>query len=289
MEITEEKTTSITKSFDHYFEPFEAHANEWMEKAKEIQVTDVSQVEMIQKSKEGLKIIKQVEKGIEATHKDLKEEALRTGQILDSIKRRLKSIVEPIKTHLQNNVDFAEIQEQKRKDALRAEREGLLRPLIGDQVSLLQLGEMDEVMFQTLYKGQLAAKEQKEIEEAQAAKDREKAEKEAEEEKERIRKENERLKKENEEKEALRNKWAARVNLITPFGMVWDAATQSYVNGDLNVSLVEIKTDSDDTFADKCIAIGNEVSKRKQKEAKEKDSRKNLMKRRLHVSKLRIS
>lgn len=274
MEIVEAKQQSITKSFDHYFEQFETRANEWMEKVKEINVTDVSQVEMIEKSKEGLKIIKQVEKGIDSKHKDLKEEALRTGQILDSIKRRLKAIVEPVKTHLQNNVDFVEIQEQKRKDALRAEREGLLRPLIGEQVSLLQLGEMDEGMFQTLYKGQLAAKEQKQIEEAEAAKEREKAEKDAADERERIRQENEKLKKENEEKEALRNKWSGRVNLLTPFGMVWNADSQSYVNGDFNVSLVEIKTDTDEQFSAKCLSISNEVSKRREKELREKERQK---------------
>lgn len=250
-DLPEVKQVGLERSLESYFEPFEKQALEWKQKAELIVVTDASQTHLIKAAAEGLKFMKQIDKDIDATHKDLKEDALRKGQLLDSIKRKLKALTEPIKAHLQENADFVEIQEQKRKAALREERSDLLRPYMGDQVDLMQLGEMDETTFDAVLLGQKTAKEQREAKE----------------------KEDYRLWQEREEAErqekAQRAIWLARVNLITPFGLVWDAKAEAYVKDDFNVSLVEIKNDSDEKFAEKCLAISNEISKRREKELRE--------------------
>lgn len=237
--------SSTELTMNDHFAPFEKQALEWKEKAELIKVTDESQTDLILQSKEGLKIIKQIDKEIDSKHQELKEESLRTGQLLDSIKRKLKKLTEPIKTHFEENVKFVEIQEQKRKDALYEERLALLEPLIGDQAKFMQLGEMEQSVFDAVLVGQRTmAKEKADNEEKQRLED--------------------------EKLRVERQRWSARVNLITPFGLMWNQDKQAYINEEFIITMAEIKTDSDDKFSFKCLAITNEISKRREKQLKEK-------------------
>lgn len=161
VELKESTSTGLSKSMDQYFAEFEKQALEWAEKAQTIQVTNANQTEMIEAAKEARLALKRIRVGIAAKHKDLKEDALRTGQVLDSIKRKLTGLLEPIEAHLQEQENFVEVQETKRKEALYSTRVAILSKLIGDEARTLQLGEMSEQVFDSIVRGYEAAQKEK--------------------------------------------------------------------------------------------------------------------------------
>ena len=165
-----EVTTEQGLSVQDQFAPFEKQANEWSEKAKQIMVTDASQTDLMEKAKEARLSLVKVRTGVTKLHKELKEEYLRKGQALDTIKRKLVGLIEPIEEHLQQQEEFVEIQEQLRKDALKTERRKIMADLIGQQqADLMQLGEMDQQVFDNMVAGYKSQKEQQIKDEAEKA------------------------------------------------------------------------------------------------------------------------
>jgi hypothetical protein len=161
-------TNEVCLSVQDQFEPFEKQANEWSEKAKQITVTNASQTDLMEKAKEARLSLVKVRTGVTKLHKELKEEYLRKGQVLDSIKRKLVGLIEPIESHLQEQEDFVEIQEQLRKKNLQIERRKIMADLIGgEQADFMQLGEMSQDVFDNMVTGYKAAKEQREKDEAE--------------------------------------------------------------------------------------------------------------------------
>lgn len=188
---------------DH-FATFEAQANEWMDKAKTIQVTDIAQTEEMQQAREARLALRGVRLAIAEKHKMLKEDALRYGQTLDKIKRTLTGLIEPIEEHLEKQEKFAEAQEAKRKKELFAKRADRLKQYMPENdINMLPLAEMSEEAFNNMFDGAAMAAENKKKQEELAAK---KAQEEAEEKK-RLEAENKKLnaklEKEREEKERI--------------------------------------------------------------------------------------
>jgi len=253
------QSTDMVAVMESYFLPFREQAADWMEKAKAISVTDESQVAEMAAAKAARLALRKIRTGAEAKHKELKEESLKTGQMLDKIKRELVGMIEPIEAVLKEKEEFAEVQEEKRKIALRDERTKLLHPYFGSETQHMQLGDMNQSVFESLLAGAKAAKKEKEEAAAEEARVKAETDRKREEEDRKVREENERLK-------ADRSKLEARVRLITPFGMIWNEVSQSYIKDDLSISLFEIKNDSDDSFAEKCLAISSELTKRREKE-----------------------
>lgn len=213
-QVEKSSSTQLEKSLESYFAPFRKQAQEWADRAKEIKVTDESDSALIKKAREGRLLIRQVRLDVVAKHKELKEDALRTSQILDGIKRELLSLIEPTENYLKEQEDFIEIRSKKRKEQLFKEREEALRPYMGDSASLMALGEMDQATFDGLLAGQKVLKEQKEAQEKVLAEEKARQQREAEEEKKRIQAENERLRKEQAEKNAqLEKERQARLQL----------------------------------------------------------------------------
>lgn len=122
----------IEKSKSDYikekFESFTETALEWNKKANEIVVNDETQTDLMALAKEGRLILKSKRIEIEKTRKLLKEQSLNEGRLIDAIAKHLMSIVEPAEKHLQLQENFLEIQEQKRKAELKAERYELMLP-----------------------------------------------------------------------------------------------------------------------------------------------------------------
>jgi len=122
----------IEKSKSDYikekFESFTETALEWNKKANEIVVTDETQTDLMALAKEGRLILKSKRIEIEKTRKLLKEQSLNEGRLIDGIAKHLMSIVEPAEKHLETQERFLEIQEQKRKAELKAERYKLMLP-----------------------------------------------------------------------------------------------------------------------------------------------------------------
>lgn len=182
--LEQSKAQVLLEKFQDYFKL----ADEWEKKAKAVVVTDASQIAEMKMAREGRLFLKGKRVDIENTRKKLKEQSLREGKAIDGIANILKAVIVPVEEHLEKQEKFAEIQEEKRKDALRLERLEVLEKY--DYVEEHDLRELQDDLFQALV-DKLEKEKQERIQ----------AEKQEAEERARIREENERLRKEAEEKE----------------------------------------------------------------------------------------
>jgi hypothetical protein len=199
---------SLRDAFEAYFQ----QADEWRTKALAIQITRPDQVREMKLARETRLALREIRINAEKARKRLKEDSLRKGKAIDGIYNMLAFAVEPLEKHLLDQEQYIQRLEDQRKAKLKAEREAQLAPF-GVDVSLYQLGEMDDATFgQLLDTNQLAfAARQEAAKKAEAeriererieAEERAKREAEAAAERERLRAENERLAREKAEAEA---------------------------------------------------------------------------------------
>ena len=171
-------------------------AEDWGLKAKSIVVTSADQVEEMRSAREGRLLLKQKRVDIEKTRKEMKEQSLREGQAIDKIAKALTSLIEPTEKYLEEQEKFVEIQEEKRKQELKASRIPMVLEYEGDP-NMYRLDLMSEEKFNELLMGLKSIYEAK----IQAERDRIEQEKKDREESERVRKENEKLRQEKAELE----------------------------------------------------------------------------------------
>jgi hypothetical protein len=144
----------VVLSIDSKFKEYEDIANEWNKKAYEIVVTDDSQVDLIQKAREGRLLLKAKRVEIEKTRKRLKEQSLLEGRFIDSLAKRLFAIIEPAEEHLELQEKHTEIKEQLRKSKLKADRLELLNPYLHFlDLTQFDLSTMSDVAFNTILNG----------------------------------------------------------------------------------------------------------------------------------------
>jgi len=144
----------VVLSIDSKFKEYEDIANEWNKKAYEIEVTDESQVELMQQAKEGRLLLKAKRVEIEKTRKRLKEQSLLEGRFIDSLAKRLFMIIEPAEEHLAIQEKYVETKEQLRKAKLKADRLELLKPYLQVlDLDAFDLSTMSEVAFNTILNG----------------------------------------------------------------------------------------------------------------------------------------
>lgn len=171
-----------------------------LELGKGINVTDVSQTELISTAREIRLSLKRVRNVIENKRKSLKENIVLRGKAIDGMANIFKAMIVPVETHLEDQERFVEIQEKKRLDELAASREAKLAPYVHD-LGCYDLRNMTDQGFEQLLKSSKIAFEQQQEAERKAEEDR-KAKAEADrKEQERIRAENARLKKDQEERD----------------------------------------------------------------------------------------
>jgi len=179
------------------FSEFTTVATEWSEKANAIVVTDESQIELMQQAKEGRLILKAKRIEIEKTRKSLKEQSLNEGRLIDGIAKTLTLLVEPAEKHLMLQESFIEIQEQKRKAEIKAERYKFMLPYTDIlDPDTLQLDIITEEAFNGILKYAKSSLEAKIESERLAKVEQEQKAKAEAEEKETLRLENERLRQE---------------------------------------------------------------------------------------------
>jgi hypothetical protein len=147
-------------SFDEYIQI----ANEWERLAKTIVVTDVTQVELMTKAKEGEKILRTKLKEIESTRKSLKEESLRRGKAIDEIARNFKELITPIADYLREQGDFAKNQEKLKLEQMILERTQELTKY-GADIEGVDLGSMNSAMYNLVLSSAKAQYEAKQKEE----------------------------------------------------------------------------------------------------------------------------
>lgn len=211
LKLDEGLTPDTAQSLRAAFEGFFTAADEWRQKALGIQITRPDQFREMKLARETRLALREIRINAEKTRKALKEDSLRKGKAIDGIYNMLAFAVEPLEKHLLEQEQFIQRLEEQRKAKLKADREAELIPL-GVDVSLYQLGEMDDATFgQLLETNRLAfaarqeaarKAEQERIErERKEAEERAKREAAAAAERERLRLENERLAREKAEAE----------------------------------------------------------------------------------------
>ncbi len=203
------------------FTPFERLANEWMEKAKAIKVTDASQVETIKAAREARLAIKSIRGKIEALRVELKEEHLRKGNEVQQIANRLKAMIEPIEEVLQEQEDFVKIQAEREKKHLLDARVEQLKPYMGLEALNLPLADMSQDVFDNMVVGMKHAKEAKEQQQRDQA---------AAEEQQRVARvaEDKRIREENAVLKDREKRMTDRINQLISKGLTFDFAENAY-------------------------------------------------------------
>lgn len=170
-----------------------ADAEVWIEKAKDIQITDVTQTTEIRIAHEMQMKLRGIRTSADKRRKQLGEDARLYINAVNGMFNVLKALVEPVEAHLEYQKKFAERLAEEQRVQLRASRELALKPYAEVFIPEgMDLAQMSEEHFDNMVAG---AKLQME------------AKKKAAEEEERLRQEKERLRKEAEiEKERLRQK-----------------------------------------------------------------------------------
>lgn len=194
--IEDSQGKTILESFSRFFE----QAKEWEGKAREIVVSDITQVDEMYKAREARLALKDIRVKAEKARKELKEDSLRQGKAIDGMANIIKALIVPIEEYLEKQEKFVETLEEEKRQKRNAERIAALQPYVED-VGMYSLQEMSDEVFAKLLQNSKSAYEAQKKAEEKAQEEivaKQKAEKD---EQERIRVENEKLKKEREVRE----------------------------------------------------------------------------------------
>lgn len=194
-QVEKETSVMLLDSFSPIFQK----AKEIAARASTIKVDDASQLTEMAQARSTRLEMRQLRIEADKLRKKLKEDSLRYGKAVQGVYNVIEFFVVPIEERLQEQEDFAKIQEAKRMEALREERNAKIVPLQKYMPPLGDLALMSEEHFLRLI---AMAEKMKSDEEEKIAKEqaeKEAAELRAIEEREAQRKENERLKIEAEE------------------------------------------------------------------------------------------
>jgi len=202
MQIVQSPPQTTELEIQSKFDEFRQQASEWKEKAFAIKVTDESQTEIIEKASEARKLITKVRTSVEKRRKELKEDSLRRGQLIDSVAKAITAEIEPIESHLREQEGFAERMAKQRHQALQSERAALIQPYytMGD-AKAINWADMVPEAFEMTLKGYKEAHANRIAEEKRQREEREAQAKAEAEERERVKAENERLKRDNDERD----------------------------------------------------------------------------------------
>lgn len=141
------------------FVQFMEQIAEWETKAKALVVTDVAQIEEMKQAREARLILKNIRVDADKVRKELKEDSLRYGRAVQSVYNAIESRITPIEDHLMNQEKFAEFEERKRLNALRAVRQeelGGYQEYVPLSLDLATLAEEEYVKFREMVRAQHA-------------------------------------------------------------------------------------------------------------------------------------
>lgn len=130
------------------FQGFYQSADEWRAKALSIQITRPDQIREMKLARETRLALREIRIKADKRRKEMKEDSLRRGKAIDGAFNMLAHAIEPLERHLLEQEQFINRMEEERKAKLKIEREDALRPFT--DVTLYQLGEMDEATFNQL-------------------------------------------------------------------------------------------------------------------------------------------
>jgi hypothetical protein len=184
------------------FTTFFNDARQTVKFARDIVVTDETQVEAMESARKTRLELKSIRVMAENTRKELKEQSLREGKAIDGIANVIKALIVPVEDYLEKQEKFAEIKMLERMEKKNAERIEKLSHYVEDVSVYGSLIEMSDAAFDKLLETSKFAYEARQ--EAEKLADAERLAKEESDrvEQQRIREENIRLHKEAHEREA---------------------------------------------------------------------------------------
>jgi hypothetical protein len=131
------QTSGLDKTkADYLLEKFKdafAIASEWEAKAKNIEVTEETQIADMQIARIGRLALREKRLEIEKTRKELKEQSLREGKAIDGIANVLKMLIVPVEEYLDKQEHFidykikAQLEEQRIEAEKKAEEERIAK------------------------------------------------------------------------------------------------------------------------------------------------------------------
>jgi len=184
MEIKDLPISDLKKDIlrDSFTEAYET-AIPLIQEAMAFVITDESTADDTKLAAEKYKQLNEVAKRVEITRKEVKDEALREGQAIDAIGRKLKDMSAPALEHLKLQKDYLKLKKEREQAELRAARTAEMQPYANFCNMYADFGVMGVTEFETVKAQAVAAKESHEKAEA-------------------LRIENERLKEEKEKRDA---------------------------------------------------------------------------------------
>jgi len=307
--LEQSKGQILLEKFTNFFEI----AADWERKAKELVITEVTQVVEMKRAEEGMKFLKSKRIEVEKTRKTLKEASLKESQTIDSIARILKNLIEPVEADLEKKANFEKYKIAEEREKKEKQRMILLEPYdvtIDKNIVANMADEMFDVYLKGVKQTYEEKKALKQVEEQKSIKDDEELQvilqKEREKNELKIRRINElsslgfvfdsdsykcysnvifirQIEEENDhqfaeflvqsksvietEKAAEeklkkeKEKLSERINKVVALGFKFDFK-ENYTKEDFNVTINEIKCDTDEVFNRKIEKISNEITER---------------------------
>ncbi len=205
---------------------------------KELEVTDVTQIKEMAEAREKRLALRKARITVENKRKELKEDSLKTGRVIDAVARFVKDQIEPAEKYLEQQEKFKQLKEEaERAQRLTARTEAIAK-FTGP--TLYQLDVMAEDTFQELlikldHEAVEKVEAERKVEEERVAHDKAERERQAQ-----IAEENKRLQREAEEQRVANERKIERVNAVTALGMVWSESLQAYKLDDLQITNQDI-------------------------------------------------
>ena len=127
-----DRDTSHALTVRAAFDPLSAMADEWMERARLIHVTDIGQVEDMAFARESRLGLRKVRSKVEHLRAEMKEDLVKRGKDIDGTATALKDKILPVEAHLREQEEFAIRYEAARRAELHASRSAQLVALGAD-------------------------------------------------------------------------------------------------------------------------------------------------------------
>ncbi len=121
--VSETKAQFLFRTFNRAA----ATASDWEERAMAIVVTDDSQTSIMNQAREARLILRETRIDVEKKRKELKQDALREGQLIDGIAKTLKGLIQPLEDHLEKQEHFVENRIKAEEEERKVKAEALLR------------------------------------------------------------------------------------------------------------------------------------------------------------------
>lgn len=213
IKVTSDLSENTASFLREQFLPFIDDAEKFTQEARQIIVTDESQKDLIKKARESRLALKSIRTAADKKRKILKEDSIRYGKAVQGIYNIIEYMVVPAERHLQEQEDFAKLQEEKRIAEIREKRSLIAQEFEGFMPSIDYSG-LEESAFLQLIESARIAKKAKEDADAKAELERVEQAKAEALERERVRLENEKLKAEAEALRKERERMEAEARAI---------------------------------------------------------------------------